>query len=146
MLSGALRFAPAVGQEIPLEILGDQVECWKCNEHFQIITHFNIAASRVFKGFGDWDFMLSDIDRNPLGLDLLAEILPSAAALKEAGVGEIKERYSNTVQGSYISNGCVLCDALYGSYFLICIRARNPAGRAHENGRSRAPRRPAARI
>jgi hypothetical protein len=41
----------------------------------------------------------------------------SPALLKQHGIGQIKRRFSRTVGGEYLSNGCVHCDALQGRFF-----------------------------
>lgn len=117
-LNGALKFAPAVGHELPLEILGDEIDCWKCNRPSRVITHFKILANRLFKGFDNWLFSIQDIENEPIASQLLSQILPSAPQLTRAGIGQIKRRYSKTMKQSYISNGCVHCDSLFGSFYI----------------------------
>lgn len=118
-LSGSLKFAPAIGKEMPLQVFADEIDCWKCKRASKMITHFNIAASQVLNGFSDWSFILSDLEDQPNLPDLLQQILPSPSVLKLSGVGQIKKRYSKTRGQTYISNGCVHCDSLFGSVFVL---------------------------
>jgi competence protein CoiA len=40
----------------------------------------------------------------------------------DAGAGTLKSRRSNTLDKSYISNGCRHCDAIYGQHYEIHTR------------------------
>jgi hypothetical protein len=40
------------------------------------------------------------------------------AVRREIGLGECKPRFSRTLDGSYWSQGCSSCDALFGEYLL----------------------------
>jgi len=46
--------------------------------------------------------------------------------LASHGVGVIKSRYSKTVDGSYLSNGCYHCDAIQGDFFISNIFSHYP--------------------
>ncbi|MFX9027565.1 hypothetical protein ABTN22_19170, partial [Acinetobacter baumannii] len=50
------------------------------------------------------------------GASVVARMLPRAL-LKSHGIGELRPRHSRTEGGSYLSNGCVHCDALQGRFF-----------------------------
>ena len=40
------------------------------------------------------------------------------SGLAKNGIAPIKRRYSNTMQETYLSNGCFHCDAIQGQFFL----------------------------
>ncbi len=46
---------------------------------------------------------------------ILPELIPDS--LHPWKVGQVQQRFSKTEAGSYISNGCVQCDALQGRFF-----------------------------
>ena len=75
------------------------------------------AASRVLPGCADVELNLHSFGDNlEDGAPVVARMLP-AALLKSHGIGELRPRYSRTEGGSYLSNGCVHCDALQGRFF-----------------------------
>ncbi len=62
-----------------------------------------------------WDN--EDIDKSPNIISAIKEIIQSDEG-KDIKIGEIKNRYSKTIENSYLSFGCFYCDALFGDYYL----------------------------
>lgn len=116
-LTGRLRFAPALGQTMPVEVLTETTVCWKCKEDTRLVLGLTFAASRVLPGCADIELNLHSFGDNLKdGASVVARILP-ASLLKSHGIGELRPRHSRTEGGSYLSNGCVRCDALQGRFF-----------------------------
>jgi hypothetical protein len=84
-----------------LEIVGLPQPCWKCGE----LTMAVIACK-------DKDQL---IFANPDVLQVIASQL-SAEDLAEVGAGPLRPRFSNTVEHSSWSNGCVACGVLLGGF------------------------------
>lgn len=116
-LNGKLRFAPALGQTMPMEVSTVEIECWRCKKPTGVVNGLNFAASRVLSGHSDIPTSIYDLsDALPNGEAVVMSMLP-ASLLRSHGVGVIKPRYSKTAGEQYISNGCIHCDALQGRFF-----------------------------
>lgn len=116
-LTGKLRYAPALGQTMPVEIQTVDISCWKCQKTTNVVTGLNFAASRILPGCPDIPTTIYEFDEClPDGGAVIASMLP-APLLKRHGIGELKPRKSKTAGGEYLSNGCVHCDALQGKFF-----------------------------
>jgi len=116
VLSGRLRFAPALGMTMPLEVLTEAAECWRCKKETRLVLRLRFAASRVLPGCADIELPYGIFDEIDHGENIVASMLP-AALLKRHGIGPLRRRYSKTERGSYLSNGCVHCNALQGRFF-----------------------------
>jgi hypothetical protein len=92
---------------VDLELLGLPTACWKCGGS----TVALVAVSPPGARDDDELFQTSE----PAALAFAAAYLPVGAWQ----VGEIKERASRTAGETYLSNGCVHCDALLGNFFLF---------------------------
>jgi hypothetical protein len=92
---------------IDLELLGLPTVCWRCGRR----TVALVAMSPTGAPEGE---ELVDTSE-PEALAFAAAHLPAAVPQ----VGEIKERASRTAGETYLSNGCVHCDALLGNFFLF---------------------------
>lgn len=116
-LEGRLHFAPAVGQRMPLLISTVRIPCWKCKKETGIVMELTLAASRLFPGHPDIPLSMYELDECfPTGATDVMEFLPPAL-MRSHGVGVVRPRYSRTMGGSYLSNGCIHCDALQGQFF-----------------------------
>ena len=113
---GKLRFAPQVGRTLPLDVCAAYTECWRCKKTTGLVIDLCFAASRVLQGAADVTADIYDFDDEGRGAALLMSTLP-ASLLARHGIGPIKPRYSRTEGQSYLSNGCIHCDALQGRFF-----------------------------
>mgnify|MGYP001559035307 CR=1 FL=1 len=116
-LMGRLHFAPALNKRMPLEVFAASTTCWRCHRKTRIITSLVFTANKVLPGCPDintsiysFEELISD------GASILMAMLP-VDILKQHGIGKVKPRYSKTVGSTYLSNGCVHCDALQGRHF-----------------------------
>ncbi len=116
-LKGQLRFAPALGLTMPVEVSKVEIQCWRCKKVTGVVMGLNFAASRVLPGCPDIPTSIYDLSEElPNGDAVVMSMLP-ASLLRSHDIGVIKPRYSKTAGGEYLSNGCVHCDALQGRFF-----------------------------
>jgi competence protein CoiA len=116
-LDGRLKFAPAVGTVMPANVMAAKTSCWKCGGETRTVLGVELQTEKMFPGFGNVRVDIGAIDAHEEpGLQWVQTFLP-AGLLRQWGVGEIKMRVSKTEGRSYLSNGCVHCDALYGRHF-----------------------------
>lgn len=115
-LEGRLRFAPALGQTMPVEVSSVQIRCWRCKKETGVVMGLTFAAGRILPGCPDIHTSIYDMgERLPDGAAEVMSILP-AELLRRHGIGAVKPRRSKTEGGTYLSNGCVHCDALQGRF------------------------------
>lgn len=116
-LNGQLRFAPALGRVMPLEVETATIPCWRCKKPTGIVMGLNFAASRILPFHPDIPTTIYALsDDLPGGEATVMSMLP-ANLLRQYGIGTIKPRYSKTTGEEYLSNGCIHCDALQGRFF-----------------------------
>lgn len=112
-----LRWAPALGATMPVEIFTAPTPCWRCKKETNVVMRLVFAASRVFPGCSDIELTIHSFgDFLQDGAGAIAKMLP-AAVLRQHGIGALKLRSSKTEGRSYLSNGCAHCDALQGRFF-----------------------------
>ena len=93
--------------QITLNIETGVLDCWKCGSLTRIVTWLTASVGpheiRKKLEFAD-------------GLPDLVQCIQEKIADRN-DIGTVRERYSKTMQGSYLSNGCSNCDALIGRFF-----------------------------
>lgn len=82
------------------------LDCWDCGCETTIITGIDLIV-----GPECWQLSVADFDKFPDLFDTLRRRIPDAL-----GIGAIKSRFGRTQGRSYLSNGCVHCDALIGQF------------------------------
>lgn len=116
-LEGRLRFAPALGLRMPVEVNAVRIRCWRCKKETGVVMGLVFAASRVLAGCPDISASIYDMGEHlPNGAAEVMSIIPPSL-LGRHGIGTVKPRRSKTAGGEYLSNGCVHCDALQGRFF-----------------------------
>ncbi|QQQ90876.1 hypothetical protein [Bifidobacterium animalis] len=97
-----------LGRFAQIQICGIQYRCWRCKKLSPAVIY--ITGPGV-------DSEVRPIYEDPFVLEYAKEILE-----KEGNplADSIKPRYSRTMQQSYLSNGCLYCDALFGNSPLTC--------------------------
>jgi hypothetical protein len=97
-----------------------EMECWKChalNHLFFMDTPFYSACNAKIKPEEAlWES--NSIEYRPEIIELAQRFIASRKDL-DLKLGEIKERYSKTVEGSYTSFGCYKCDSIFGDWFVM---------------------------
>lgn len=109
-LSGSLQWAPKEGDLVEASIRYEAVNCWRCKKVTQIVFALDLNTET-----GDHIDTLGFDDSQ--AAEFIAEKFESNLLIKH-GIGPIKPRYSKTIGGHYVSNGCIHCDALQGNFFL----------------------------
>lgn len=119
-VSGKLKFAPALGLTVPLEISVTPSTCWRCKVKTRLVTNMVFKVSSLLAGHPDIHTSKWAFDKSiPNGPALIAKWLPRSLLAKH-GIGALKVRKSILAveRGeSYLSNGCVKCDALQARHF-----------------------------
>jgi len=82
-----------------------------------VVMGLTFAAGRVLPGCPDIHTSIYDMgERLPDGSAEVMSIIPPDL-LRRHGIGAVKPRTSKTERKTYLSNGCVHCDALQGRFF-----------------------------
>ncbi len=95
--------------------------CWCCRQKVRAIVGVLVEPEYTTDGSGF--IALEQID------DALLSLL-DRTTLARRGVGELRHRDSPGVEGGYIANGCLECDALIGRFHLedLLTEHRNAGG------------------
>lgn len=97
-----------------------EMECWKCHEMnhlFCVDSPFYSACNAEIRPEEDlWES--NSMEYRPEIIELANKFIESRKDL-DLKLGQIKERYSNTVEDSYTSFGCYKCDSIFGDWFVM---------------------------
>jgi hypothetical protein len=105
-----LSWAPKTGETLIAKMIPGNLHCWRCKKLTGVITGLSISNSSGV-----------ELCYLPFSYDDAKELINDHADLKRLaslGIGAVKPRYSKTVGASYLSNGCIHCDAIMGDFFL----------------------------
>ncbi len=102
-----LRFGYPENFEARVELICTTYDCWSCGCETLALTLIRVT-------FGPYEeiLTLASLDEHS---GLATEILSRLP--HDIGLGQIKTRYSKTMEQEYLSNGCAHCDALLGRHF-----------------------------
>jgi hypothetical protein len=101
----------APGPRLAVWVVGLADRCWKCQQ-------LTVNVVGLLPEDAGQDELLTTDATNQLAM-AVAKVLLGQEARATARVGLIKQRYSRTLGQSYLSNGCVACDALQGDFPLF---------------------------
>jgi hypothetical protein len=87
-------------------VRGVESSCWRCQQRTTSVVAVHADRSQRSD---DW-LWFEDKDALSLARDLLQQ------AGKPGLAASIKERFSKTAGGAYLSNGCQHCDAIQGDW------------------------------
>lgn len=111
LLTGRIRFCKQLRtlRQQKARIVFVETDCWKCRRSYHVyyVDHFKTGCGHTLEA----DFFAQEIITKVLQF----KNSPQGQHLR---IGQIKKRYSNTVQERYKSFGCPHCDALCGDFFL----------------------------
>lgn len=116
-LSGRLRISPFVGaefvgSELPIDILGVNLLCYRCRNKIKAIMGLSLRVGHVIQAHPDVKFSLCGIARAfPDGTTEIMRMLPKEI-LRAHGVGEIKPGRSLLTGETCILNHCIHCHAM----------------------------------
>lgn len=110
---GNYRLLPR--QEVAIVVF--ETSCWKCKRSQHLYTvdqHLKTICNQDMYIMGSmWDS--DDIDKSPAIVATVKELMSSE---KDIVIGELKKRFSKTIQHTYLSHGCYYCDAIFGDFYL----------------------------
>jgi len=90
-------------------------ECWKCHREYHIYYLENYYYTCCGEEVEDYCFEIP-LRFRPEVVAAVKTFLKTNAG-KQLRMGEIKSRYSKTVEDSYISFGCPWCNAIFGEFY-----------------------------
>jgi len=97
-----------------------KMECWKCHEInnvFYVDSPFYSACSAKIKPEEAlWES--NSMEYRP-EINELAQIFAESRRDLDLKLGQIKKRYSKTVDSSYSSFGCYKCDSIFGDWYIM---------------------------
>lgn len=102
-----------------VEVSFIKYNCWKCGaiNHIYFVNHgfYSSCNAEIHK-----DEMLWNSDRKEYIPEIQAAVnnFLKTEEGQNIKLGAIKERYSKTVEKSYISFGCANCDAIFGDFYV----------------------------
>lgn len=93
--------------------------CWKCGKPQHLYTIGNTFKTKCETYLNEhgsmWDDQ--DVDKHPNVVQAVQNFLLTDIG-KNLKIGEIKSRYSGTVENYYQSFGCYYCDTIFGDFHL----------------------------
>lgn len=121
-LSGKIRFCDVArtAREQRVRLVFYEMECWKCkamNHLYYVEPTFRSACNAAIHS----DESLWGSGKNahrPKIVALAREFIRTGQG-KHIKLGEIKRRFSKTVQNSYMSFGCYSCDSIFGDWYVM---------------------------
>lgn len=97
-----------------------EMTCWKCrelNHLFYVETPFYSSCNAMIRvEEGLWDS--SSIEYKPEIIELAEKFVDDRKDLN-LKLAQIKERFSHTVDDSYMSFGCYKCDSIFGDFYVM---------------------------
>jgi hypothetical protein len=121
-ISGNIKFMP-VAKIDPIQtpqLVFYEMTCWKCNElnHlFYVATPlYSSCRAQIKPEEALWES--NSVEYNP---EIVAAVKGFIKARPDLSIklGEIKERFSNSVGSSYMSFGCHKCDSIFGDFYVM---------------------------
>ena len=109
MLQNQLRWSPRPGKLVA-KVIPHFENCWKCRRRTGMVMSIDVFDSAGIE-VGCRSF-------RERGVPELLALHISNRELARKGIGAIKRRRSKTQKQTYLSNGCIHCDALQGNHFI----------------------------
>lgn len=121
-LIGNIRFCKTA-RAFPVQnvkIVFYEMECWKCkkmNHIYFVDTNFRSACNALIHTYET----LWGSDKTVHRPEIVAAVKDfiNTDEGKNLKLGEIKQRFSKTVQDSYMSFGCYDCDSIFGDFYVM---------------------------
>jgi competence CoiA-like predicted nuclease len=96
-----------------------EINCWRCyklQHMWTVEQNLLTVCNQDFYVMGSM-WSSDDIDKSPKIYDFVKDFLKTEKG-KEYKIGQLKRRYSKTVNNNYLSHGCFYCDAIFGDFYL----------------------------
>jgi len=121
-LVGNMKFCGVArtAHEQKVKLVFYEMECWKCkamNHIYYVEPTFRSACNAAIHS--DESLWGSDKNAHRPEIVALANEFIKTEEGKHISLGEIKQRFSKTVQNSYKSFGCYSCDSIFGDWFVM---------------------------
>jgi hypothetical protein len=113
-----LTYTATAQHDITAKLIPVIEPCWKCKKNTK-----SIVGVYFYNSDGE---EISCVCFTDNGIPELIMGHTDNKILTSHGIGAIKSRYSKTVDGSYLSNGCCHCDAIQGDFFISNIFSHYP--------------------
>lgn len=103
-----------------IKLIFYEMECWKCkelNHLFYVETPFYSSCNAKIKPEEAlWES--DSIEYRPEIIEVARKFVENRKDLN-LKLGQIKKRFSNTVDKSYMSFGCYKCDSIFGDFYVM---------------------------
>lgn len=97
-----------------------EMECWKCHEvnhlYFVDSPFYSACNAQIQPDEALWES--NSMKFRPEIIELAQNFIASRKDL-DLKLGQIKKRYSRTVEDSYTSFGCYKCDSIFGDWYVM---------------------------
>lgn len=128
-LDRSLQFGLKPGDPANISVMAAEAKCWRdtCGGRFPIIASLFYSFGRpdLASEEARMNFSLAQLDGTSEAAGRLTKLLR-----RQGGWDHLKERFSKTMQTSYLGCGCPKCDALFGDHFAFeYIHDAKPVGR-----------------
>jgi hypothetical protein len=95
-----------------------KMKCWKCQEvnylYYVDTPFYSACNAKIQPSEALWES--SSMEYRPEIVELAQNFVEKDLGSK---LGQIKKRYSKTVEGSYTSFGCYNCDSIFGDFYVM---------------------------
>lgn len=127
LLDGKIKFSKSIKSKFKqnISIFLFKTNCWKCGELQYSYFIQEYVESKCGLEIDIEHQMWNEYDENPEDeLKFNPQIIKAINEFKktevgkEIKIGQIKKRYSKTVNSSYKSFGCYKCDSIFGDWYL----------------------------
>lgn len=114
MLRGGLYWGPKAGDELELRGVIVTENCWRCYYETSVLLGIELHHPQCG--------LVETASFTEEGVAETLQQVLSPKILAEHRLGALKRRFSRTVGESYLSRGCVRCDALLGDFPLMELK------------------------
>lgn len=102
-------YLPDENEYINIGIVLIYMGCWKCKKSIPVVAGIRMTCqNEKYDRFFDFPFLMEE----------LVKTTEVKKCLHNNQIGEVKERFSKTVDQKYLSNGCIYCDSIIGDFYL----------------------------
>jgi hypothetical protein len=102
-------YLPDENEYINIGIVLIRIGCWKCKKSIPVVAGIRMTCqNEKYDRFFDFPFLIEE----------LVKTTEVKKCLSNNQVGEVKKRFSKTLDQEYLSNGCMPCDFIVGNLYL----------------------------